>query len=304
MNKCFFIITFSLFLFACNTPKNAERQAEESNQNNFVPDFEIADFGADEINGWNSESAQEERFQIIRQAIIDGDADKLATVTAFPIILEYPMRDINNKEELKQFFDILFDDSIKNNLRNSTISSWNPKGWRGWTLNDGEFLWTNEDGLLYLIPYKSKARNVYIQKMRTEEQLDLNESISWITHSCFLSLDSSFFFRLEKCDGVERLHIFTNSEFPYKKHSVYNGFLELEGSCLNEFYWYACEDSLIELEVNSPMCVDSNLLNYYVVFPNQNSLPDVLQGKTIPLQKAYWREVKTWWNMRDSREVQ
>ena len=172
-------------------------------------------------------------------------------------------------------------------------------GWRGCMLLDGEYLWTTEEGLLHFVTYESQALKQYEQKMRMEELQDLNESSEWTTHSCCLAEDSSVFLRLETFDGVERLHVFTQSDIPYERHLIFNGSVEYEGSCHNEVYWYACEDSVISVMITSPMCIGKQdlkvIADNIAIFPKHYNLPDVLQGKTIPLQKAYWREVKKWW---------
>ena len=237
----------------------------------------------------------QENHKIIMQAIIDGDAEKLASVTEFPIYQAYPLKDINNAYELKQCFNILFDDSIKNVLRKVTMDNWSSAGWRGCVLLNGEYLWTTEEGLLHFVTYKSKAHKQYVQKMYLEEQQNLNENNNWLTHACFVALDSSVFLRLEAWDGVERLHVFTHSENQYEQHHVYNGSGEIEGACRNEYYRYACGDSVITVLVTSPMCLENALSDYQAIFPNHYDLPEALQGKTIPLQKAYWRDVKKWW---------
>ena len=86
-------------------------------------------------------------------SIIAGNCDSLAMVTNFPIWRPYPEKDIENAEELKNMFHILFDDSIRLDLKQYSVNDWVKFSWRGYMLNHGEYLWANEDGELRSINY-------------------------------------------------------------------------------------------------------------------------------------------------------
>lgn len=305
MSKKIIFITLTCLFVACGN-----KLVQQASDVDIITSDSIIESDEDDIDISNDErfwfDDAQENHKVIMQAIIDGDAEKLAYVIEFPIYQGYPLKDINNARELKQFFNILFDDSIKNVLQKASLDDWSPMGWRGCMLLDGEYLWTTEEGLLHFVTYESQALKQYEQKMRMEEQKmrmeeqqDLNESTEWFTHSCYLAEDSSVFLRLETFDGVERLHVFTQSDIPYKRHLIFNGSVEYEGSCHNEVYWYACEDSVISVMITSPMCIGKQdlkvIADHIAIFPKHYNLPDVLQGKTIPLQRAYWRDVKKWW---------
>lgn len=244
-------------------------------------------------------AAAQEKHKVIMQAIIDGDAQKLATVTKFPIYQDYPLRDIENAEDLARSFDFLFDDSIKNVLRKATLDDWRPMGWRGCMLLNGAYLWTTEEGLLEFITYESSVIKESSLLLRMEEMLNIDEYDGWITHSCFLAQDSSVFLRMDKKDDVDRLHVFTYDEKQNPQQLVFYGTMEYEGSCNNEFYWFACTDSVIDVFISSPFCAskqDLKLISDYIIrFPNLDSLPKLLRGRIIPLQKSFWRDVKKWW---------
>ena len=300
MIKRIIFISLTCLFASCGNKQVQQASNVADVTSNSIIGFNKDEDGADILNEgqfWFDDA--QENHKVIMQAIIEGDAAKLASVTEFPIYRGYPLKDINNARELKQFFNILFDDSIKNVLQKASLDDWSPMGWRGCMLLDGEYLWTNEEGLLHFVTYESQALKQYEQKMRMEELQNLNELTEWITHSCYLATDSSVFLRLEAYDGVERLHVFTHSNNQYKRHLVFNGNMEYEGSCHNEVYWFACEDSVITIDVTSPMCIGKQdlkvIADYVAVFPEHYSLPDILQGKTLPLQRAYWRDVKKWW---------
>lgn len=68
----------------------------------------------------------------LTQCIVDGDARQLASlVCSYPFSRQYPLRDIVNKKQMISYFDILFDDSIKNMLRRSSDNDWANGIWIG-----------------------------------------------------------------------------------------------------------------------------------------------------------------------------
>jgi len=76
-------------------------------------------------------------LKTIMQSIIDGDCEKLASVTKVPIYRPYPEKDIQDLHQLKESFHILFDDSIKSVLKNTAIGDWESMGWRGYSCVSG-----------------------------------------------------------------------------------------------------------------------------------------------------------------------
>ena len=245
------------------------------------------------VEQYQQEQMANNLSQVIR-SIINGDYEALASVTNFPIWRPYPEKEITNAQELKSQFHILFDDSIRRDLRNYTTEDWELMGWRGFMLNNGQYLWADEDGHLSYINYESSKLTAYREQLRKEEYQMLNELPGWTTGDCLVAVDSSVFLRLEEMDGVERLHIFTHDVNPYRQHLVFNGTMESQGTCHNDVYWYACADGLITVWINSPTCLDSEI-NYGIAFPDSWDIPENLRDSTFACEKAFWRDVKKWW---------
>lgn len=233
-------------------------------------------------------------FSLIMQSIINGNSDALASVVDFPLWRPYPEKPITNPQELKAMFNILFDDSIRNDLKNYTAEDWQFVGWRGYELHNGEYFWTDEYGQLTYINYISKKLIAYWDKLRKEERQELNESKDWVTVDCLLSEDSTLFFRIEEWDNVTRMHVFTHDKNEHWQHLIFNGMSTYEGSCANDIYYFAYFGELITAWINSPFCHDFGI-QYGVQFPNIYELPEYLRGQTISCRPTFWRDVKKWW---------
>ena len=63
-------------------------------------------------------------IKAIMKCIADGDAKGLAKLTTYPLKRNYPLKDIENEEQMIAYFDVLFDDSVKEVMRNASVSDW------------------------------------------------------------------------------------------------------------------------------------------------------------------------------------
>lgn len=259
----------------------------------------IFSLGALTLSAQDNESVKKsvlKNFRTITQSIISGDADKLASVTRFPILRSYPEKHITNAEELKAMFPILFDDSIRSALRGYSPSDWERVGWRGYMLNDGYYFWADEDGMLSSVNYESEALRNMRSQLREEERQDLDEAPGWETEICLVATDSSLFVRIENYDGAKRLHLFFRDTVVMPRHYVFNGSVQIEGSCGNKYYQFPCaEDMLFTVWTSSLGCEDASERNHVITLPDYMYLPDSFRNRHIELQRAFWRDVKNWW---------
>ena len=109
--------------------------------------------------------------QVIRRLIKSsqsGDAKQFADLVYYPLQRPYPLKDINSKAEMEAYYGILMDDSIRNIISNSKASQWGEFGWRGWSLDDGQYIWIDEG--IYAVPYMSK-REIQISDSLTNIEI-------------------------------------------------------------------------------------------------------------------------------------
>lgn len=85
-------------------------------------------------------SGTKRNIPLIVKAIVTKDVRLLSEYTVFPLSRKKPFSDIENLQQLEESFDVLFDDDLINDLRNSGIDDWVPLGWRGYCYKQGE-LW-------------------------------------------------------------------------------------------------------------------------------------------------------------------
>lgn len=313
MRKYYLLLIAMLLLVGCSSGReNTGSQQNETDKQQASPQVDTLD--NEDIADADAEFSpydlrHDERavhnLQEVMQSIITMDAKRLAKVTAFPIYQEYPMKDINNERDLQEAMPYLFDDSIRTILRNATIDDWDRVGWRGIMLYDGTYLWCDDFGCLSAVSYVSSNKEQYVSQLYEQEAYE-GQDPNWKTTNCFLSLDSAYFVRVERYrvqdgDAVYRLHFLSRDSISgyYSRELNYYGSLELEGSCCNEYYTFACADSLVTLWVSSSSfrggMADVKGDDFVLEFPCCLLRPESLAGKRIVLQPAFWREVKKWW---------
>ena len=99
-------------------------------------------------------------IEAIMKCIADGDAKGLAKLTLYPLKRVYPLKDIENEEQMIAYFDVLFDDYVRKTMRNASVNDWHEYGWRGYLFKDGMLRTSPE--WLYAVYYESaKEKSLY-----------------------------------------------------------------------------------------------------------------------------------------------
>ena len=145
----------------------------------------------------------------ITQSIANGDAKTLASLTHYPLMRRYPLKNIENAQQMMAYFDIMFDDSIRNKLRHATINDWYEVGWRGCQFGNG-MLWTTPD-TLYAINYMSAKESRLLEELRTKEMNTLHTSMQsdgWTPYKCLQSISGDTVIRIDQHDDLYRMALY------------------------------------------------------------------------------------------------
>ena len=96
--------------------------------------------------------------------IKNTNIDKLDSIISYPIQRPYPIPHIRNKQELKNRYSEIFDDSLTSLIANSNIKEdWSDMGWRGIMLHNG-IVWLDYDGRLITTNYNSDKEKTIEEK--------------------------------------------------------------------------------------------------------------------------------------------
>jgi hypothetical protein len=128
-----------------------------------------------------SQSILEMKYQdIVRpflDAVINNDKEAIIDLIHYPLRRHYPIPYINNKLEMNERYDTIFDETLLSIIKNSLIETdWSVVGWRGITLGNG-IVWIDYNrkiiAINYQSPYEIALRNNIILELRN----NLHESL-------------------------------------------------------------------------------------------------------------------------------
>ncbi len=124
-----------------------------------------------------SKTEYEDVVQYFVDCIKNTDIDKLDSILFYPIQRPYPIPPISNKQELKNRYSEIFDDSLTTLIASSNIKKdWSDVGWRGIMLNNG-VVWLDYDGRFITTNYKSGKEKAIEEKWIEYEKGLINANL-------------------------------------------------------------------------------------------------------------------------------
>lgn len=146
-------------------------------------------------------SGSTKNIEAIMRSIANGDAKKLASLTAYPIMRPYPLEDIEDSAQIVAYFNTMFDAPIREKLRKATVDDWEAVGAKGYLFDNGS-LWIHDS--LIAVNYVSKKEQQMINEGSKKEEATLHASLrgeGWKFMSCYLGEDGTLFRLDQKLKG-------------------------------------------------------------------------------------------------------
>lgn len=224
----------------------------------------------------------------IVRAVHDNNPSLFAMEVGYPLQRPYPLKDINNEEEMKAYYNVIMDDSLRNVILNSSPEDWQRYGWRGYGLKDGSYLWVDDN--IYAIDYVSQKEKALIDSLNIVEKNRLPGMMSegWQPVLTLLSNDDGKIYRIDtrtddrtKRGKLYRLSIYDSHdplELLKMPVQMLDGYSRIEGS----------------MPVISYVFHD-NEGKEYSVYPDDpvsgSPLLSTPEGDAKEVEKAYWYEL-------------
>ena len=146
----------------------------------------------------SSVSGSTANIMAITRSIADGDAEKLASLTLFPIERRYPLRDIKDYADMVRRFNLVFDADFRQKMKSAKHSDWHSHGWRGYCYGDNSELWVY-DSLIVINYYSPQEKKLYGELVK-KEMNSLHESLrgkGWFPFCCFKDLTDGSIVRVD-----------------------------------------------------------------------------------------------------------
>lgn len=193
------------------------------------------------------------------RVVSEDDSTGFAKLVSYPLQRPYPLHDINNEEEMKDYYHKLVDDSLRNILTHSGPGHWNSNGWKGWSLDDGSYVWVDDH--VYAVNYVSAREKQLMDSLRTAEIAGIAPQIreGWQPELCLADASTGTVYRIDSrrrsanattCPHPYRLAIYApDSDLRGIPASLLEGEVEVEGTTQNVLYRFhrdGREDLVIE----------------------------------------------------------
>jgi len=175
----------SLLLWGCNP---TDRKTTSVTENQVVDTLEtprLEDSDADDIKS-------------VIALFKTGDPDKIADKINFPLIREYPIPAIKDKDEFKQRFHEVFDQVMIYKIANSKMEQWSEVGWRGIMFENGLLWMANSDGVITAVNYQSDAEKKLRQGLITKDKQNLHASLKTFESPVYKIKTKSYLIRIDQ----------------------------------------------------------------------------------------------------------
>jgi len=159
------------------------------------------------------------------------DKAKIADLISYPLRRQYPLKDVQNKNDLIKRFDDIFDKDFLDKVAKSKISDWSEVGWRGIMLDDGA-LWINDDGKIVTVNYQSSKEKQLLVNAIQADNNQLPKSLQDFEKPAYLIFTKNYKIRIdEKAEGIYRYAAWKIKNVKSEPDIIIeNGVMEFQGS--------------------------------------------------------------------------
>lgn len=190
------------------------------------------------------ESPLPEEVTSIISAIADNDAPRFASRVSYPLVRPYPLRNIEDSAQMVAYFPIVADDSIRNIIKNAERRDWSEVGWRGWTLDAGQYLWIEDK--LYSMPYLSGAEKAMHDLAVTRDMESIAPGLrdGWEPSFCLVGSADKTLYRVDhqEATGKYRMLVYPGgAALGGEPAETFIGEMTTEGSAANRIYTFRSE---------------------------------------------------------------
>jgi hypothetical protein len=159
------------------------------------------------------------------------DKAKIADLISYPLSREYPLKDVQDKNDFNKRFDDIFDKDFLDKVAKSKISDWSEVGWRGIMFDNGA-LWTDEDGKIVTVNYQSpKEKQLLVNAIQADKN-QLPKSLRDFEKPTYLIFTKNYKIRIdEKAEGIYRYAAWKIKNTKSEPDIIMeNGVMEFQGS--------------------------------------------------------------------------
>lgn len=175
----------------------------------------------------------------IISAFKSNNKNEISTLIAYPLKRKLPIPYIDNKAELINRFDEVFDKELIDLIANSdSDKDWRQMGWRGLMFSNGK-LWLDSNGKINAINYQTAKEKTLVKSLIEKKKQTLHSSISDYKKPILEWKTAKFHIRIDDLgDYNYRYASWSIDKQTYEKPDLilFNGKMVFEGSGGNHHY--------------------------------------------------------------------
>jgi hypothetical protein len=177
-----------------------------------------------------SQLMSEDQMNVVRtfcEAFRNNDMEQILDLIHYPIRRSYPLPPVNNREEMRERFDIIFDETLLNEIKNSSIERDWSATWRGIRLGIGR-IYLDFDGKLISINYYSRLEREMKDNIISEIKNNLHESLRDFSQPVLYCETENYMIRIDSLNSNYRYRLALWSKIN-KEQSVIPDLILLNG---------------------------------------------------------------------------
>jgi len=244
MKSFYIVLCLVLMLVSCSTRTSSPEQTSQ----NFATGDEECMSMESSSQFTHDDTLTMEYLAAAVQCVVDGDASGFASHCVFPISRPSPLDAIQDSAEMVRYFDILFDDSIKDVLQTKTgIENWCYMG-QGFMFDSGFFWDLFHNGRIFAINYSSPKEIELIKKAQEQDMASLDPSLrgDWRLEYSF-KCPNGYIIRIDDSslitENLFRIAVFQNENvISHKPLLMLSGRKESQGNQGNAVYTFSDEN--------------------------------------------------------------
>ncbi len=221
------------------------------------------------------------------KVVADGDEKEFAAIVSYPLSRPYPLKDIRNPREMEKYYKVMVDDSLKKVVTHSGPKRWGNRGWRGWGLEDGKYVWIDDS--VYEVPYMSVREKALRDSLSAADIRSIEKSLrkGWQPALCLKGEDGSVY-RIDvgpakRGESVYRLAIYSpEADLAAIPSSLLTGYRDMEGTASVTVYYFKGDDALQVVYVADISGDSTPQLEF--------NYPDGRQSY-LPVKPVYWLDL-------------
>lgn len=240
------------------------------------------------------------KIKSLAKVMADNDSDGFSQIVSYPLERPYPLKDVKSRKEMKEYYSVMVDDSLRRKVASSVPGDWSEAGWRGWTLEDGRYVWVDDS--IYEVTYLSPKERTLMAELIEKEKATLPTEIrnGWMPHWCMEDPEDGTIYRIdadsilsaqknEKTeDGtvVYRLAVYEKGkDLRRSPKRMLKGRRRIEGTMGEPSYYF---------DSNRPDSADDNSEIVIRPYSSDSDSPKVYSRKDTServLKKIYWLDM-------------